>query len=225
MIIAKAISKTYWQSGTAVPVLNDVSLSVTEGEFIALMGSSGAGKTTLMQLLGCLDKPSSGRYWLDGTEVSCLEETGLAAIRNQKIGFVFQTSHFVDYLDLVDNVSLPGFYALPNRAGADGRRSRYLLEQMGLKHRMGHIPAALSGGERQRAAIARALFNKPKILLADEPTGNLDSENTDRVMKLFTELHLVGITIVLVTHDRAVAEYANRTVELLDGGISANAIH
>jgi putative ABC transport system ATP-binding protein len=225
MIRARSISKTYWQSGRPVPVLNDLSLSVAEGEFVALMGSSGAGKTTLMQLLGCLDKPSSGRYWLDGTEVSCLAEEGLASIRNRKIGFVFQTSHFVDYLDLVDNVSLPGFYAPGNLASEDRKRSVSLLEQMGLKHRTGHIPAALSGVERQRAAIARALFNKPKVILADEPTGNLDSENTERVMKLFSDLYRSGITIVLVTHDRAVADYANRTIELLDGGISAAAIH
>ena len=225
IIRTESLSKVYQQGVRAVPVLRDLSLAIADGEFIALMGTSGAGKTTLMNILGCLDRPSSGQYWLDGTEVSGFEEEDLAVLRNQKLGFVFQTSHFVDYLDLAENVALPGFYARRRPAGTQRRRALELLGQVGLGHRTDHVPAALSGGERQRVAIARALFNEPSVILADEPTGNLDAENTERVMQLFEQLSRAGKTLVLVTHDRAVAGRAGRTIELHGGTVHGQPVH
>lgn len=219
MIRAESLSKSYRQAGRSVPVLRNLTLRVAAGEFIALMGTSGAGKTTLMNVFGCLDRPSSGAYWLDGTEVSGFEEEELAGIRNRKIGFVFQTTHFVEYLDLAENVALPGFYARDGAVEDHRERAMRLLRQVGLEQRALHVPAALSGGERQRAAIARALFNEPKLILADEPTGNLDTENTERIMRSFADLNRGGKTIVVVTHDRTVAGCAGRTVELVNGRI------
>lgn len=224
MISVENLYKTYWQASTPVDVLKNLSMSVAEGEFVALMGSSGAGKTTLLQLLGCLDQSTAGSYQLDGVEVSGLDEDELASIRNNKIGFIFQTSHFVDYLNLVENVALPGFYAQQMDYDQSLVRAEELLARVGMDHRKTHVPAALSGGERQRVAIARALFNEPRVVLADEPTGNLDTENTGRIMSMLTDLNSEGITILMVTHDASVAEQAARTIEMSSGAIHVRAI-
>ena len=219
MIIADRINKAYEQGHRRVAVLRNLSLQVESGEFVAISGRSGAGKSTLLQLLGCLDNPSSGRYWLGGDEVSEMSEAELARIRNRKIGFVFQTSHFIDYLDLVDNVALHGFYAQEYDEPSCRARARALLDEVGLGHRLSHKPAELSGGERQRAALARALFGNPKLILADEPTGNLDSENAAILARIMLELNRKGITILLVTHDSDMARIAQRQLRLVDGGL------
>ncbi len=224
MIQVEKLGKTYQQAGKSVQVLKDLTLKVSEGEFVALMGSSGAGKTTLLQLLGCLDQPTIGSYKLDGMEVSELGEDALAAIRNRKIGFVFQTSHFVDYLDLVENLALPGLYAPEMYFNQSLIRAEELLARVGMDHRQNHVPAALSGGERQRVAIARAMFNNPRIILADEPTGNLDAQNSDRIMAILTDLNRYGITIIVVTHDALVANHATRTLEVSSGSIHVHSI-
>lgn len=217
MIKVKTLAKNYRQSDQLVQVFDNLSLEVKGGEFVAMMGASGEGKTTLLQILGCLDRPSAGHYWLDGREVSGLDEQELADIRNLKIGFVFQTSHFVDHLDLVENVALPGFYAGQLSTQACQDRAKKLLSQVGLSHRENHLPAELSGGERQRAAIARAMFNHPKVILADEPTGNLDVENSLNIIQILKQLNDTGITILLVTHDAEVARNAERTIRLSNG--------
>lgn len=219
MIKVETLAKNYRQSDQLVKVFDSLSLEVKEGEFVAMMGASGEGKTTLLQILGCLDRPSSGYYWLDGQEVSGLDEQELADIRNLKIGFVFQTSHFVDHLDLIENVALPGFYAGKLSTHACHERAKKLLAQVGLSHRESHLSAELSGGERQRAAIARAMFNHPKVILADEPTGNLDSKNSLNIIDILRQLNDDGITILLVTHDAEVARNAGRTVRLAKGKI------
>jgi len=219
LIVAENLSKSYDQGHRHVAVLNDLNLRVAPGEFVAISGRSGAGKSTLLQLLGCLDNPTSGRYWLAGDEVSELTEGELAQVRNQQIGFVFQTSHFIDYLDLVDNVALHGFYAPGYDETACRARARELLCEVGLDHRLTHKPAELSGGERQRAALARALFGNPKLILADEPTGNLDGENAAVLAKIMLDLNRQGITILLVTHDTEMAQIAERQLCLDNGGI------
>lgn len=219
MIVAQDICKTYRQGTRSVEVLNGLSIEVARGEFAAITGRSGAGKSTLLQLLGCLDVPSSGRYWLAGDEVSRLDEAALARVRNQRIGFIFQTSHFIDYLDLVDNVALHGFYAADYDETQCRARARELLTDVGLGHRLHHLPAELSGGERQRAAVARALFGRPDLILADEPSGNLDRDNAARLGEILTGLHGSGITILLVTHDGEMARYARRRLHLEHGAL------
>ncbi len=214
MIEANAICKAYRQAKRRVPVLDRLSVQIDAGEFVAIVGPSGAGKSTLLQVLGCLDTPCSGEYWLNGREVSRLSEPELAAVRNRSIGFVFQSSHFVDYLDLVDNVALQGFYAPDYDAARSRSRAVELLRQVGLEHRLDHRPAELSGGERQRAALARALFNEPRLLLADEPSGNLDGANTEHLRNLLLEQNRAGITIVVVTHDPDMTIAAGRRLEL-----------
>lgn len=223
MLRIQALGKTYSQVAQPVSVFTDLSLEIQAGEMVALMGSSGEGKTTLLQILGCLDRPDSGEYWLAGRELSGLPEEELAAVRNRQIGFVFQSSYFVDYLNLVENVALPGLYGQGMAGRAGERRAGQLLDEVGLGHRKRHVPAELSGGERQRAAIARALFNNPDLLLADEPTGNLDAANTRQVMSRLTALNDAGLTILLVTHDDAVASYAGRVLELSGGELRERA--
>ena len=223
MIEARALNKTYRDSGKRVTVFQGLNLRCNAGEYVALMGPSGAGKTSLLQLLGCLDRPNTGEYFLDGQQVSHLEEEELAHIRNEKIGFVFQTNHFVEYLDLVENIALPGLYRGDNDARAISKRATSLLSRVGLSHRLHHLPRELSGGERQRAAIARALFNHPGLILADEPTGNLDAANTARVLEILEELHEAHITVILVTHDSAVASRAHRVLHLCDGQLREQA--
>ncbi len=220
MIVADSICKSYIQGHRKVAVLDQLSVRIAAGDFVAIMGQSGAGKSTLLQLLGCLDSPTSGDYWLNGRRVSQLPEEKLAGIRNQSIGFIFQTSHFIDYLDLIDNVALPGFYAANHDHDECRRRAKALLHEVGLGHRLDHKPGELSGGERQRAAIARALFSSPQLILADEPTGNLDEENTQHLVELLTDLNRSGITIILVTHDADVARVAQRRYMLTGGRLA-----
>ncbi|MGI9330788.1 MAG: ABC transporter ATP-binding protein [Gammaproteobacteria bacterium] len=217
MIRAAGLEKSYRQAARVVPVLADLDLNIETGEFVSIMGSSGAGKSTLLQLLGCLDAPDGGEYWLAGAEVSRLDADALAAVRNQRIGFVFQSAHFVDYLDLVDNVALAAEYGPSDDQSAHRQRARSLLERVGLGHRLDHLPAELSGGERQRAAVARALFAAPALLLADEPTGNLDEENTRQLVALLRDLNQEGLTILMVTHDAEVAGIAGRHYALRGG--------
>ena len=215
------ISKTYRVGEIDVPVLRDISLTVEQGEFVALMGASGSGKTTLMNILGCLDRPSAGRYWLDGQEIGRLSADARALLRNQKIGFVFQTFNLLARTSALDNVLMPLAYTvspLPEREA--WQRAVALLQRMGLGDRLHHEPAQLSGGQQQRVAIARALVNQPALLFADEPTGNLDSRTSEEVLQLFQQLNEEeGVTIILVTHDEQVARYARRTIRIHDGTI------
>jgi putative ABC transport system ATP-binding protein len=215
MIELEAVSKTYRMGRVEVPALRGVDLLVESGEFVAIMGASGSGKSTLMNIIGCLDVPTSGRYFLDGTDVARLGDDQLAIIRNRKIGFVFQSFNLIPRTTALHNVEMPLIYA-----GAQNRRPRALaaLESVGLADRAGHQPTELSGGQQQRAAIARALVTNPAILLADEPTGNLDSASSVEIMKLLTELNREQArTIVLITHERDIAAFAKRIVELRDG--------
>nr|MBP7322661.1 ABC transporter ATP-binding protein [Deltaproteobacteria bacterium] len=221
LIDLKEIYKTYYLGEVDVPVLKGVSLSVQRGELVALMGASGSGKSTLMHILGCLDHPTSGEYWLDGKEVSQLSADGRAVLRNRKIGFIFQNFNLLPRTSALENVMLPLTYsseALSDRAARS--RARLLLELVGLGGRSHHEPAQLSGGQQQRVAIARSLINQPSLLLADEPTGNLDSHTSDEVLQMFRKLNSEeGNTIILVTHDHGVAKHAQRIIGISDGMI------
>jgi len=218
MIDIQEVSKVYEMGTVEVHALRGVSLQVAEGEMIAIMGPSGSGKSTLMNIIGCLDQPSSGTYHLDGVEVGRLNDDQLAEIRNSKVGFVFQTYNLLRRTTALANVQLPLIYA-----GSAKRRERALeaLEAVGLAERANHRPNELSGGEQQRVAIARALVNEPSIILADEPTGNLDSKSGEEILDIFGAMHRErGITVVMVTHDPEVAARAGRIVRLLDGRVS-----
>ena len=219
MIELSRISKSYLRGSESVNVLRDLDLRCEAGEFLSLMGASGAGKSTLLQILGCLDTPSTGEYRLAGRSVEALSEQELARLRNHEIGFVFQSSHFVDYLDLVDNVALPAHYSPVGLTDDSRTRARLLLSRVGLEHRETHLPAALSGGERQRVAIARSLFHSPRLLLADEPTGNLDRESADQVMQLLRQIQGADVALIVVTHDPRVANMAPRQLSLIDGAL------
>lgn len=211
------ITRTYMNGDVEVPVLRGIDLRIDRGEYVALMGRSGAGKSTLMNILGCLDRPSSGQYLLAGQDVSVLDDDALSRVRGRTIGFVFQSFHLLKDRDVCENVELPMEY---QGVEAPERRARAisLLERVGLGHRLDHKPQQLSGGERQRVAIARALANNPSVLLADEPTGNLDSAARQRVLDLFEELRLESsITLVMVTHDDLIGELAGRRVVVADG--------
>lgn len=214
------IGKSYYIGDhQEVPVLTDINLSVGKGEFVSIMGPSGAGKSTLMNILGCLDRPTKGSYQLDGSEVADLDDDKLAYTRNRKIGFVFQSFNLLPRLSTVDNVILPMVYG--NVFKSERRkRAEEMLRHLGLGERIDHMPNELSGGQRQRVAIARALINDPAIIMADEPTGNLDSKSTMDVMEIFSELYSEGKTVLLVTHELDVAAYATRHVVLSDGHIS-----
>ncbi len=214
MIQLKSITKTYQMGKVQVPVLHGLDLVIHDGEMVAIMGPSGSGKSTLMNILGCLDIPTSGRYLLDGSDVSRLSSNQLAKVRSRKIGFVFQSFNLIPRTTAMRNVELPLIYS----GIRDRRRSaRLALEQVGLGERQKHMPNELSGGQQQRVAIARALINDPAVLLADEPTGNLDTISSREIMKLLGELNDAGCTVVIITHDEEVAGFANRVVRLRDG--------
>ena len=217
MITLEGITKVYRTGEVEVAALKGISLHIPEGEFVAIMGPSGSGKSTLMNLIGCLDQPSSGRYILDGYDVSALTDDQLAWIRNRKIGFVFQSYNLIPRASAVHNVEMPLIYAGDNMQRRE--RAMAALESVGLLERAGHLPSELSGGQQQRVAVARALVTDPAILLADEPTGNLDSESSIEIMKLLRDLNQQGRTIVLITHEPDIAAFAQRVVRVRDGVI------
>jgi putative ABC transport system ATP-binding protein len=204
-----------------VYVLKGIDLEINKGEYVALMGPSGSGKSTLMNLLGCLDTPTSGSYVLNGKDVSKMKDDELAEIRNKEIGFVFQTFNLLPRTTALDNVALPMIYAGYSKSERKVRAEQ-VLTQVGLSDRMDHHSNQLSGGQRQRVAVARALVNKPSIILADEPTGNLDSKTSVEIMKLFNEIHANGNTVILVTHEEEIAEYAHRIIRLRDGIVESD---
>ncbi|OGO45612.1 MAG: macrolide ABC transporter ATP-binding protein [Chloroflexi bacterium RBG_16_60_22] len=216
MIELENITKIYRMGDVEVPALQGVTLSVKQGEMVALIGASGSGKSTLMNIIGFLDKPTGGRYTLEGVDVSQLNDNKLAVMRNGKIGFVFQTYNLLPRTSAVSNVELPLIYA---GGGQKHQRAMEALDRVGLKARASHKPSELSGGEQQRVAIARALVNNPSLILADEPTGNLDTKATAEIISIFCRLNKEGITIVLVTHEPDVASQARRIVRLMDGKI------
>jgi len=207
-----------------INVLKGVNLQINKGEYVALMGPSGSGKSTLMNLLGCLDTPTSGQYILNGNDVSQMTDDSLAEIRNKEIGFVFQTFNLLPRTTALDNVALPMIYAGYSKSERVARATE-VLTQVGLADRMDHEPNQLSGGQRQRVAVARALVNKPSIILADEPTGNLDSKTSVEIMNLFNEIHANGNTVILVTHEEDIAAYAHRIIRLRDGLIESDNIN
>ncbi len=218
MIQLEAVTKAYQMSEVEVRALDGVDLTIDDGEMVAIMGPSGSGKSTLMNILGCLDAPTSGRYLLDGTDVSRLSDNQLAKIRSRKIGFVFQSFNLIPRTNAICNVEVPLIYA-----GVRARRdtARAALETVGLDDRRQHLPNELSGGQQQRVAIARALINDPAILLADEPTGNLDTAASRDIMKLLSELNDAGRTVVIITHEEEVARFAKRVVRMRDGRIES----
>jgi len=219
VILTHKLTREYHMGAEVVHALRGVDIQIKKNEFVACMGPSGSGKSTLMNLIGCLDTPTSGEYWLNGQQVSDLTDDELARIRNKEIGFVFQTFNLLPRADALHNVELPLIYAGMSSRERRERAAR-ALSQVGLQDRMDHRPNELSGGQRQRVAIARALVNAPSILLADEPTGNLDSATGSEIMALFEELHRSGQTIVLVTHEQDIAAHARRQIHLLDGRVA-----
>ena len=216
IIHVETLAREYVMGAERVLALRGLTLTIRRNEYVAIMGPSGSGKSTFMNLIGCLDTPSGGSYWLNGQEVSRLSDDALARVRNKEIGFVFQTFNLLPRATALHNVELPLVYA---GVSSRERRARAVtaLTRVGLEHRMTHRPNELSGGQRQRVAIARALVNEPSILLADEPTGNLDSTTSEEIMKVFAELHAEGQTIIVVTHEPSIAEHAERVVVLRDG--------
>jgi len=221
IINVKNIKKSYNVGTQVVHALRGIDLSVEKGEFMAIMGPSGSGKTTLMNIIGCLDTPTSGTYELNGKSVSSLEDDELASIRNKEIGFVFQSFNLLAKNSTLDNVLLPLKYAGENKNDAV-IKAKKVIERVGLTERLDHTPAELSGGQQQRVAIARALVNNPSIIFADEPTGNLDSKTGEEVMNLFKELNSYGQTIILITHEDSIAQQSNRVITIMDGLIKSD---
>jgi len=218
------IKKTYQMGPTTINALRDVSLEISRNQYVAIMGPSGSGKSTLMNVLGCLDTPSSGDYFLNGTNVSKMDDSELAYIRNKEIGFVFQTFNLLPRASALENVALPLVYAGISRSKRLDRAEE-VLRSVGLGDRMEHKPNELSGGQRQRVAVARALVNNPSIILADEPTGNLDTQTSYEIMGLFDELHKNGQTIIVVTHEEDIAKYAFNIIRLRDGIVETNIVN
>lgn len=224
LIILKDIGRKYVIGTEIIHALKSVSLSINKGEFVALMGPSGSGKSTLMNILGCLDTPTKGEYWLNGIDVSHMTDNELAEVRNQEIGFVFQTFNLLPRNTALDNVALPLVYAGVSKEKRT-ERAKQNLENVGLGNRIGHKPNELSGGQRQRVAVARALINNPSIILADEPTGNLDTKTSIEIMGLIEDIHAKGNTIILVTHEEDIALHAHRIVRMRDGLIEKDFIN
>lgn len=224
LIITEHIAKTYMVGTVSIPALKDVSLSISKGEYVALIGSSGSGKSTLMNILGCLDTPTSGTYILNNQKVSELVDNELAAIRNKEIGFVFQTFNLIPRMTSLENVALPLVYAGITKKIRLEQAEKTLID-VGLKDRVDHKPNELSGGQRQRVAIARALVNNPSIILADEPTGNLDSKTSYEIMDLFEQLYEKGNTIIIVTHEPDIAKRSKRIIRLKDGEVESDAMN
>jgi putative ABC transport system ATP-binding protein len=223
IILTHKLTREYQLGAETVHALQGVDLQIRRNEFVAIMGPSGSGKSTLMNLIGCLDTPSSGEYWLNGQKVSDLNDDELARIRNKEIGFVFQTFNLLPRASALHNVELPLIYA-GQAAKVRRENAAAALDRVGLADRMDHRPNELSGGQRQRVAIARALVNNPSILLADEPTGNLDSQTSEEILNVFEELHTQGQTVVLITHEHDIAEYARRQIMLKDGRIASDTV-
>ena len=221
LISIQHLNKTYIMGAEKVEALKDVTVNIEKNEYVALMGPSGSGKSTLMNLLGCLDSPSNGQYWLNGIEVSTMDDSELAEVRNKQIGFVFQTFNLLPRLSALENVALPLVYAGFSKEERL-EKARKTLESVGLGDRVMHRPNELSGGQRQRVAIARALVNDPAIILADEPTGNLDTKTSHEIMGLFELIHQAGNTVILVTHEQDIAQHAHRIVRLRDGLIESD---
>lgn len=221
IISIRDLKKTYVMGSTVVYALRNITLDIFRNEFVALMGPSGSGKSTLMNLIGCLDSPTSGSYMLNGTDVSSMDDSQLAEVRNKEIGFVFQTFNLLPRLSSLENVALPLVYAGFNKRDRIARAEQ-VMEDVGLADRMDHKPNELSGGQRQRVAIARALVNNPSIILADEPTGNLDTRTSFEIMEIFEKLHEKGNTIILVTHEKDISEHAHRIVRLRDGLVESD---
>lgn len=221
LIQLKEIAKIYQMGTLEVKALQNITLDIKKNEYVALMGPSGSGKSTLMNILGCLDTPSKGDYILNNTDVSHLEDNQLAEIRNKEIGFVFQTFNLLPRYTALENVALPLIYAGENKESREARAIE-VLTQVGLADRMYHKPNELSGGQRQRVAVARAMVNRPSIILADEPTGNLDSTTSVEIMQLFSEIHSLGNTVILVTHEADIAKHAHRIVRLIDGLVDSD---
>ncbi|MBK9079746.1 MAG: ABC transporter ATP-binding protein [Hyphomicrobium sp.] len=218
MIRAENVSKIYTMGDQTVRALDDVSVEIAKGDFVAIMGSSGSGKSTMMNLIGALDRPTSGRLWLDGRDIAHMDSDELAELRNAKIGFVFQQFNLLARTPAINQVILPLLYARPRPDDLE-QRARHRLEQVGLGQRVDHLPSQLSGGQQQRVAIARALVNNPQILLADEPTGALDTKTSEEIMALFEELNREGITVIIVTHEPDIAAHARRMLVFRDGKI------
>jgi len=216
LIRVEDVHRVYEMGETRVQALRGVTVEVGPGEFVAIMGASGSGKSTFMNILGCLDKPTSGRYWLEGTDVSTLTKAELAVVRNRKLGFVFQGFNLLPRTTALENTELPTLYTPVSKAEREGRAAE-ALAMVGLRDRAGHYPSQLSGGQQQRVAIARALVNHPSILLADEPTGNLDSRTSVEIMEIFQTLNDRGLTVVLVTHEHDIAQFAKRVITFRDG--------
>jgi putative ABC transport system ATP-binding protein len=224
VIEIKDLQKNYYVGSIVVPALQTISITISKNEYVAIMGPSGSGKSTLMNILGCLDTPTHGSYVLNGTDVSKLKDDELAEIRNKEIGFVFQTFNLLPRYNALDNVTLPLIYAgVPKHQRIE--RGKEVIESVGLTDRMHHKPNELSGGQRQRVAVARAMVNKPAIILADEPTGNLDTKTSIDIMNLFKEIHSLGNTIILVTHEEDIARHAKRIIKLRDGMVESDILN
>ena len=218
ILVMERLCKSYELGTIELKVLRDIELTINEGDYVAIMGPSGSGKSTLLNMIGCLDRPTSGDYWLGGQNVALLDDDQLSLIRGARIGFIFQSFNLINQLNVVENIEVPMYYQGYSESES-AERARELATMVGLEERLGHRPSELSGGQQQRVAIARALANDPLIILADEPTGNLDSESGSEILRILVDLHKRGKTLIVVTHDEGIAENAGRIVEIFDGRI------